>query len=638
MGLDLAATLNEEQLAAATAPDGPVLVIAAAGTGKTRTLTCRVAHLMERGISPERILLLTFTNRAAKEMLERARQLAGPAVSGLWGGTFHHMGNRLLRRHASDIGYANDFTILDSDDAKKLVRTCVDELQLKSKSFPKPDVLLSLFSFANGTGKAVDDVAATRYKGHDVDFAAILKVYRLYEKKKKAINGMDFDDLLGHTLKLLQESQSIREYYQERFLHILVDEYQDTSVTQSAIVDILAAGNRNLLVVGDDFQSIYSWRGANYRNILSFPQRYADTRIFRLELNYRSAPAILDVANVCISGNPEQFQKKIRAVRSDKHRPWLVCLRDGGEQARFIVRYLRRLQDKKVALDDMAVLYRSHYHAMELQMELTREGIPYVITSGVRFFEQAHIKDVCALLRLVVNPADELAFRRLFELLPRLGEKSVLKVWNKLGQKFDGASQDTRDALLKSLPAAARPQGQILCELFAGYYDNGLAPKDLIELIVERFYDQYAVENFDNYERRLEDIKELGAFAARYESLESFLEEMALLVNMDAEEDNPQGEQKGVRLSTIHQAKGLEWKVVFVLWLAEGMFPSQRSLEDGEALAEERRLFYVAATRARDELILCVPEMHRDFQGVPQYYSPSRFVRELPNQLFEAVR
>lgn len=623
--------LNAEQLAAVSAPDGPVLVIAAAGTGKTRTLTYRVAWLVERGIAPDRILLLTFTNKAAREMLDRARSLVGDGVSGLWGGTFHHMANRILRRHADALKFSSDYTILDQDDARSILKSAAEELGLLGKHFPKPDVLLSVFGLAASREQPVGVVAEQRLGGHDIDMSDVLRVHELYQRKKRDLNAMDFDDLLVNGLRLFRERPDILARYRDRFLHILVDEYQDTNVIQAAWVDILAEERRNLLVVGDDFQSIYSWRGADFRNILSFPQRYPGAAIYKLETNYRSVPGILEVANACIAGNPEQFQKTLRATRPATRPPVIARLRDGDQQALYIVDRIRRLRAAGRSLKDIVVLYRAHFHALELQLLLARERIPFLITSGTRFFEQAHIKDVCALLRLIANPGDELSFNRLMQLFPKMGKKSCAKIWAALGRRFDPRDPVLRTRVADSLPAAARPSWEDLQEVFDAL---DAEPATLIEKFVAAFYDQYAVETFENYPRRKEDLEELVLFTAQYATTTEFLNEMALLTNLDAEPDDPHaGRADAVRLSTIHQAKGLEWSAVFVLWLADGMFPSARSINDADGDSEERRLFYVAATRAKDDLFLCVPALRRSRDGGVQFYPPSRFVTELPPSL-----
>lgn len=641
--IDYAAELNAEQQAAVTAPDGPVLVIAAAGTGKTRTLVYRVAYLVEGGHDPNSILLLTFTNRAAHEMLERARGLVGGAVSGLWGGTFHHMANRLLRRHAAAVGYQSDYTILDSDDARRLVRHCSQELKLTDKHFPKPDVLLGLYGLAASTERPVVALAEERFAYSKVEPDDIVAVHDAYEKRKRRLNAMDFDDLLTNGLRLLTDNPDLCERYRQQFGHILVDEYQDTNTVQAHWVDLLTGPGGNVLVVGDDFQSIYSWRGADYRNIISFPERYPNAHVYYLVTNYRSVPEILQMANACIAGNPKQFQKTLQAVRDPYERPNYVELHDGHDQANFIIEEARRLRMEGYRYSEMVVLYRAHYHAMELQMALSRDqSVPYVITSGIRFFEQGHIKDVCALLRLLANPGDELAFQRLCCLWKRLGPKTALRIWNGLGGRCDLRKDATRERVAKGLPAPAR-EGWNTVEMIAADFDRDELAKDPGEIIhrfLAGFYEDYARETFENADRRLEDLNELMRYTTNFPTLDAFLSEMALQTNLDAEAEIAAQQQDDVlRLSTIHQAKGLEWKVVFLCWVADGMFPAMRAVnESEEGLAEERRLFYVALTRAKDALYLCVPRQRRARDGSPQYLTPSTFLQELAPDLMSRRR
>ncbi|HMP90306.1 MAG TPA: ATP-dependent helicase [Kiritimatiellia bacterium] len=633
--------LNDEQLQAVQAPDGPVLIIAAAGTGKTRTLTYRVAWLVEQGIDPRRILLLTFTNKAAREMLERAHGLVGEAVGGLWGGTFHHMANRMLRMHADLIGYGRDYSILDEDDAKRLVKLTIEDLKLPPKMFPKPEVLLSLYGLAASRSDSLEQMAEDRFANASfIRSEDVVKVHRIYNERKKTLNAMDFDDLLANGLKLFQERPEIQERYSERFRYVMVDEYQDTNTIQAEWVDSLARHHRNLMVVGDDFQSIYSWRGADFRNIMNFPKRYPEAKIYQLVTNYRSVPEILDVANACIAGNPEQFQKSLKAVRGPAQKPRLAQLQDGDHQATYVVEQVRRCLAMGTPAREIAVLYRSHFHAMELQIHLAKNRIPYVITSGVRFFEQAHIKDVCCLLRLVGNPMDELAFGRMFEMFPKLGPKTVSKVWEKTGRRFDPQSTADRDQLFHALPTAAREIWQPVHEKMALLFNDRpkVHPSEIISMFVEEFYRAHALTMFDNSDRRMEDVDELIRFTTRYETVAEFLSEVALQSNLDNEPTGDDAAFKAIRLSTIHQAKGLEWGAVFILWVMEGLFPSQKTMMDDGDVSEERRLFYVATTRARDELYLCCPRFRRTRDGGMQMYMPSRFIMEIPEHMLQSVR
>ena len=636
--IDFSTELNDEQYQVVTAPDGPVLVLAAAGTGKTRALTYRVAHLVEqRAVDPARILLLTFTNKAAREMMERAVLLVGERVGGLWGGTFHHMANRMLRRHARVLAYTSDFTILDQDDARSLLRQCLAELKLNSKDFPKAEVLGAVFSLAANRGVQERVTAEERFEARPDWVTDVLRVGTLYRERKIALNAMDFDDLLVNGLRLFQEDDLLLERYQHHFQYILVDEYQDTNPIQSAWVDALAKGHRNVLAVGDDFQSIYAWRGADFRNIMNFPQRYPDTRVYKLVVNYRSVPEILEVANACIAGNPEQFQKTLTPIREPYQRPIVARPANGFEQARFIVDQIRKLRGSGYPMEQMAVLYRAHFHAMELQLELARSNVPYVLTSGVRFFEQAHIKDVCTAVRLLVRPADRLAFTRLLSLFPRVGERTALKIWDQLGRVFPIEDPRALAGIQDLLPAGARETWRPVADLFQNARDEHLQnqPGEIILRFAQAFYAGYADTHFDSHERRLEEIQELAVFSGRYPDAESFINEIALLTNVDTGFGEGAGaHQPGIRLSTVHQAKGLEWDVVFVPWLTDGLFPSLRSLNN-EDEAEERRLFYVCVTRAKDELYLCSPRSRRTRDGATMPQNPSRFLAELPPILLQ---
>src|ERR1043165_7492767 len=430
--IDYAAELNEQQLAAVTAPPGPMLIIAGAGSGKTRTLTYRVAYLLENGVDARNILLLTFTNKAARQMLDRVANLLPVDAAGIWGGTFHSIGNRMLRRHGSALGYSSGFTIMDREDQKDLIATVVASsgIDPKEMRFPKADVLADIFSFVINTERAMEELLAEKFPYFLPLLEQIKDVQARYERKKKATNSLDFDDLLEKTVRMLLAHEHIARFYRRQFQFILVDEYQDTNKIQADFIDLLAHEHQNVMVVGDDAQSIYSWRGANFQNILEFPNRYPKAQVFRIELNYRSVPEILEVANSAIAANVKQFRKHLSATRESKTlRPALVALNDSSEQAQFVAQRILELRDENVDLNDVAVLYRAHYHALELQLELSRRGIPYQITSGIRFFEQAHIKDVTSFIRFVANPRDEVAFNRMVKLLPGIGNRTAENLW-----------------------------------------------------------------------------------------------------------------------------------------------------------------------------------------------------------------
>jgi DNA helicase-2/ATP-dependent DNA helicase PcrA len=644
INIDYAAELNEQQLAAVTAPPGPLLVIAGAGSGKTRTLTYRVAYLLENGIDPRNILLLTFTNKAARQMLDRVANLLPVDASGLWGGTFHSIGNRMLRRHGSALGYSSGFSIMDREDQKDLIDTVVAAAGINPKEirFPKGDVLAEIFSFVVNTETPIDALLAEKFPYFLPLLEQIKDVQARYERKKKSTNSMDFDDLLEKTLRMLKEHEHIADFYRRQFQFILVDEYQDTNKIQADFIDTLAAEHRNVMVVGDDAQSIYSWRGANFKNILAFPQRYPDAQVFKIEMNYRSVPDILRVANAAIAANVQQFRKQLSATRpTNSVKPAVVGLNDGSEQAQFVAQRILELRDEGIDLNEIAVLYRAHYHAIELQLELSRRGIPYVITSGVRFFEQAHVKDVTSFIRFIANPRDEVAFKRMVKLLPGIGNKSADNHWRawETGLNERGEITSWSERLL-AMPVGAKSKksweqlAHTLDEIAPAGQPN--PPSEMITSIVEAIYDDYAKANFTNYELRREDLNQLAAFARQFKDVNEFLSQLALISNIDAEPALDQStDTEAVNLSSVHQAKGLEYHTVFVIWLTDGMFPSTRSLETRDAIEEERRLFYVAITRARDELYLTYPHMRLSGGFGDVFQRPSRFLKEIPDQLME---
>ncbi len=433
-GIDYAAALNAEQYEAVTSKPGKALVIAGAGSGKTRTLTYRVSWLLDQGENPRSILLLTFTNKSAREMVERVRNLVKGDVNDLWAGTFHSICNRILRRHADEIGFTKSFSILDRDDQKSLMRAVTGgmDIDTKKRRFPKPDVLISMISLMANTGVTLEDLLRLKYPYFEDWQDELAQVCEAYAKKKRDTNSLDFDDMLCLTVELFKEFPAVLGIYQKRFKHILVDEYQDTNAIQSEFIDLLAGEANSLMAVGDDSQSIYSWRGAEVDHILNFRDRYKDSVIHTIETNYRSVPEILDLSNAAISVNKMRFEKNLKSSRAEVGaKPALVALEDPGTQANFVAQRMLELRDEGIELTEMAVLYRAHFQSLEIQMELTRRGIPFAITSGLRFFEQAHIKDVAAFLRFVTNRKDEVSFKRIVQMLPGCGPGTADKLWQK---------------------------------------------------------------------------------------------------------------------------------------------------------------------------------------------------------------
>jgi DNA helicase-2/ATP-dependent DNA helicase PcrA len=642
---DYRAELNDQQYEAVTSGPGPSLVLAGAGSGKTRTLTYRVAWLLDNGVEPSSILLLTFTNKAAREMLARVAQLLPLETRSIWGGTFHSIGNRMLRRHFSEIGFQAGFSIMDREDQSDLMDAVVASAGIETTEirFPTADVLGDILSFAINTDRPIAQVIAERYKrflplSNQIEFLC-----RKYEERKRSSNVVDFDDLLIKPVRLLQQNPGLAEYYQRTFQFILVDEYQDTNRLQSEFIDLLAARHQSVMVVGDDAQSIYSWRGANYQNILDFPKRYPNAKIYRIETNYRSVPEVLAVANAAIKGNIKQFEKDLRADRrSLEVKPALVSLYDNNQQATFVAQRILELRDEGIELNEVAVLYRAHFQSLEIQLALTRAGIPFTITSGLRFFEQAHIKDVAAFMKFVTNPADEVAFKRMARLLPGVAVKTAEKLWDQLSAIPDSARGGFQDWFAKGKVSqkSAKIWSQLACTLEEIAPDRvPIPPGDMIRIILEAIYNDYLISKYANHEQRRDDLVTLQSFARTFTDPVEFLSQLSLMATADTEGARAQDDEtEKVTLSSIHQAKGLEWRAVFVIWLTDGMFPSSRSLASQDAIEEERRLFYVAVTRAKDELYLTYPAIWLNGSPDNQIQRASRFLKEVPGELFEEWR
>jgi len=641
--LDLLQELNDQQRAAVTCGDGPKLVIAGAGSGKTRTITYRVAYLLAKGVPAASILLATFTNKAAREMLSRVEALTGSQVGQVWGGTFHSIGNRILRHYATVIGWAPNYSILDDQDQRDLLKVCVTEakVNVEEKRFPAPSILQDILSFAFNTHQSLETVLEQRYPHFLEWLGAIRTVGERYEQKKRAAQVMDYDDLLRYWWQLLRDHPDITARLGKQFRYILVDEYQDTNVIQAEIIERLAAGNgRNLMVVGDDSQSIYAFRGANYDNMLRFPERNPGTELFRLEINYRSTPEILTFTNASIHHNLRQHRKTLVATRASGALPVVIPINDVYQEAAFVAQRILQLRDEGVPLEEIAVLYRAHAHSTMLQAELIRRNIPYEIRSGVRFFEQAHIKDVVAYLKVLDNPHDEVAWRRLFLMIPRVGNVTAARLWDSVTAAANPFEAVVSAQLAAGLSSSAKP--------FFTKFQHDLRmlqqlaragdPHELIAAIPGTAYGDYLKATYEASQARSEDIQQLAVFARSYQTLRALLTELVLLGELYGQDvvSGSTADDERLVLSSVHQAKGLEWRVVFVIRMCEGEFPSPMALREADGEEEERRIFYVATTRARDELYVLHPLIDMSGRGAGQLLlQPSRFLQEITFTLYE---
>ena len=642
--IDFKSELNEDQYKAVTAPFGPALVLAGAGSGKTRTLTYRVAYLLSEGVSPEDILLLTFTNKASKQMLERVEELTGVGAHRFLGGTFHHVGGQVLRLFGDSIGLPRNYTILDDSDSDSLLSEVIRDLDpdfFKSKENPKAKPIKGIISYSRNVMVPVEEVAKGRYPSNGELLAKIDAFMREYQEAKISRGLADYDDLLVLWLQVLETNQDAAKYYQDRFSHILVDEYQDVNTLQAKIVDKIGA-NHQIMAVGDDAQCIYTWRGADIDQILGFPERHPGTKIFKIETNYRSSPEILKFANGILENRStdENFTKTLKPSQPHQDLPVVVPTIDTYQQANFILSKVEQLVNNGTSYDDIAILYRAHYHAMELQIELSRRDIPFVITSGMRFFEQAHVKDLVAQLRFVVNPKDSTAFYRFACLLPKIGEKTAAKLLS-IAEKISSEksvkliSALSEPEVVKKVPADAKEDWIGLIETLQSVseWTATATPSKVVDEAINGWYHEYLHATYENWPRREEDLESLVDFASKHENLAEMLSQLILLSSESGDRVVRQGESC-LRLSTIHQSKGLEFRHVFIIGLADGLFPNKRAIEGEGDLEEERRLFYVASTRAERSLHLVFPMLSSQ-NGTQIRLMQSRFLKELPQTGYE---
>ncbi len=635
--IDYANELNGQQLAVVTQGDGPCLVLAGAGSGKTRTITYRVAYLLEQGIAPEEILLLTFTNKASREMIERVEGLLGSYPKGLWAGTFHSIANRMLRRYANLVGFQPNFSILDQEDARDLLSLCVKELKIstKNKRFPRATVLNSLISFKRNRGGVMETAVEAKHPKFLPLLDEIEQVADRYQKQKMEQNAMDFDDLLLHWLKLLKEHPHVCEELSKQFRYVLVDEFQDTNVIQAEIVKLLSGYHQNLLVVGDDAQSIYSFRAAEIKNILNFPSRYDAAKTFQMTMNYRSTPEILAVANSVIANNEGQFEKELSADRAKGDLPLVVPANTAGKEAQYIAEQIQDLYSNGMNYTEIAVLFRASFHAQALEFELMRRDIPYDYRGGLKFFERSHVKDIIAHLRVLNNVKDGMAWVRTLKIHPGIGLITAAKIARAAGEHEDLASA-VAHVRIGGKKAAAGWEGslRVMSSMLAA---RPLPAEQIRALAGNDDYQLYLENEFPNFRDRLDDIEQFSVFAEQYDDLGAFLDAVSLTQEFGVAQGRDRlFNEDQIVLSTIHQAKGLEWDAVFVMNVTEGSFPHARALDEDGGLEEERRLFYVAVTRARKKLFLTYP-LTAGYDHI-EIKQPSMFLDEIPEDQKEFVK
>ena len=610
----LTASLNPDQARAVTFGDAPLLVIAGAGTGKTRTLIHRVAALIERGVAPERVLLLTFTRRAAAEMLSRAERLVGSAGVRVHGGTFHSVGHRLLRQFGAAAGLPADFTIMDQADAEDLMQLARGAMGFTktAKRFPKKETLHWLYSRHINTELPIDELLhrdVPHFLEYEVQITALFADYTL---RKQERNLVDYDDLLLFWAMMMEASPELQSRVAGLYEHVLVDEYQDTNLLQARILRGMCSKHGRLTVVGDDAQSIYAFRGAHFRNILDFPRQFPGATMVTLAQNYRSTQPILDLSNMVISRAEERFSKDLWTSREGGEKPWLVTARDEAQQTRFVVDRVLQLHESGVELRDMAVLFRAGYMSADLEIELANRKIPFEKWGGLKFLEAAHVKDVLAFLRVSENPRDEVSWYRILMLMPGIGDTTARAMMATMQERAWDPDAFTHLIAPPRARDAHRALAVMLRQL-RGLTSKGgdtAGAKVASDIAAVRsIYDAILKEKYDRPDARLADLDQLRTISAGYPSRTSFLAALALDPPSNTQDlaGGSESESDALILSTVHSAKGKEWKAVFVIWAVDGWFPSSRAVDDPDELEEERRLMYVALTRAKDELAIVYP-------------------------------
>jgi len=628
--------LNKVQLSAVTAPDGPILVIAGAGSGKTRTLVYRVAWLVERGVPPKEILLLTFTRKAAKEMLERAAKLSDRRCKDVSGGTFHSLAQHVLREEAQRVGLSPSFIIMDRSDMEEVTHALVPEVDGEKRSIrlPRSSTISTILSKAANMEKSLAEIMETEYTQFLPVLSQIEHLLKIYKEYKRKNSLMDYDDLILIFRHLLKEDEEIRLQLSNRYKYIMVDEYQDTNTIQADIIRYLGSLHQNVMVVGDDSQCIYSFRGANFRNMFDFPVHFPGTRIIKLEENYRSTQSILTMTNALMDQAKEKYTKCLFTRRVGNEVPLVMDAGTERDQAFYVCRAIETLLDEGRQLRDIAVLFRAGYHSFELELELARRNIPFAKYGGFKFMESAHIKDLLAHLRVIINKEDILSWGRLLRLLKNIGpgrSKAIID-WMK--------KDHVLPARINEWPGISKEKEGLtkLAKLMGALSTPKVMPEKGVELAVA-YYSPFLKERFDDFPRRQQELEQLISMASRYKNLRAFLDDLSLEPPTSPVDIRPLDKTDYLTLSTVHSAKGLEWGVVFIIWLVDGRFPPGKSFVNIGSLEEELRLLYVAATRAKDKLIIVYPgqELVRNSGGFRDNYHRglSSFISALPHNVIE---
>lgn len=622
--------LNPSQLNAVKTKEGAVLVIAGAGSGKTKTLTYRVARLIESGINPENILLLTFTKKAADEMLNRAVMILDSRCEKVAGGTFHSFSNFILRKYSNLLELRNNFTIIDRADAEDVVNHIrAQVIEKQEKRFPRKGTILDIYSKAINKNMTAQAVIESEYNqfAHCVEkINEISKRYVLYKRENSLL---DYDDLLLYLRTLLQSNDEVCKKLSNQYKYIMIDEYQDTNALQADIIRLLASEHNNVMAVGDDSQSIYSFRGANFRNILDFPAIFKDTKIIKLEQNYRSSQNILKLTNKIIDRAKEKYTKNLFSDIENPEKPALICTNDMQTEAEFVAQRVLELQEDDVSLNDIAVLCRSARMTYNLEIELAKRAIPYKKFGGLKFIETAHVKDVIAHLRVVLNPNDIISINRILLLLNGVGAQTAMKL-------LPVVAKDNLDTEKLMLPAKTSGGIKKLFNTVAQQRQYLLKPSVIVDNILA-YYEPILIEKYDDYQKRLKDLEHFRYLSEQYSNLEDFLSDLALEPPDTSVSEVEDGAQKDecLTLSTIHSAKGLEWKAVFIIGAVDGRFPSVYSFNSEEELDEELRLMYVATTRAKTHLYITYPIDMFDHATGMVLSKPSRFLDGIDEEILE---